>query len=96
MFNLKKYVCIVTLCFLTALLAPQCSVSKEELKRTSTDQQKAKSDQKQVPADNQPRISFDSTRYDAGTVWEGDVIVHDFNVKNTGTGLLNIAKVKPG
>ena len=49
MLNLRKYVHIVTLCFLIALLTLQCSVTKEELKRTSTDQQKSKIDQQQVP-----------------------------------------------
>ena len=115
MFSVDKYVCIVTLCFLTAFLATQCSVSKEELKKTSTYQQKPGKDQKQapdftlkgtkietvsdrksVPAENQPRISFDSISYDAGEVWEGDVVSHTFTVKNTGTAQLNIAKVKPG
>ena len=47
-------------------------------------------------SEEQPTISFDTTTYDAGEVWEGDTVSHSFSVKNTGTAVLNIKNVKPG
>ena len=44
----------------------------------------------------QPQITFDAVNYDAGEVWEADVVSHDFTVKNTGTSELTISGVKPG
>lgn len=43
-----------------------------------------------------PGISFDDLNHHAGEVWEGDVVSHDFIVKNTGTADLAISGVKPG
>ena len=56
----------------------------------------AKLQQKQTTLQGHPKITFDSTSYNAGEVWEGDTVVHTFTVKNTGTAELTIAKVKPG
>lgn len=47
-------------------------------------------------SEEQPTISFDNTTYDAGEVWEGNMVTHTFTVKNTGTAVLNIKNVKPG
>lgn len=46
--------------------------------------------------EGRPQISFDSTQFDFGEVWEGKNILHSFTVKNTGTAMLNIKSVKPG
>ena len=43
-----------------------------------------------------PVISFDAIIHNAGEVWEGDVVTHDFIVRNTGTAQLLIGGVKPG
>ncbi len=52
--------------------------------------------QKPALSNDEPRISFDQTSYDAGEAREGDVIHHSFKVKNTGTAALEIHDVKPG
>ena len=85
MYSPKKcFYLIVVFCFLIVPLSSQ--VWAEE-----------KADEEvQAPLQKQPHISFDATSYDAGEVWEGDEIVHDFTVKNTGTTELIIARVKPG
>jgi hypothetical protein len=43
-----------------------------------------------------PAAEITSPRYDAGTHWEGDIVTHAFEVKNTGSGELRILHVKPG
>lgn len=94
--NLKKcFYLIVMFCFLTISLSFHLWAEGDS---TSADsgRKKDKEKQEQAPAQNQPRISFDSTKYDAGEVWEGDEISHDFIIKNTGTAELNVSKVKPG
>ena len=58
--------------------------------------QKVEGPQKQVPAQGHPKISFNSTSYDAGEVWEGDKVSYTFTVKNTGTSQLDIEKAKAG
>ena len=85
MYRTRKYVCqMVVFCFLIVPLSSK--VWAEE-----------KADEEApVLLKELPHISFDSTSYDAGEVWEGDEVVHDFTVKNTGTAELNIARVKPG
>ena len=52
--------------------------------------------EEKIPIQTQPQISFDSNGYDAGEVWEGEKVFHDFIVKNTGTAELQIEKVKTG
>ena len=49
MFTVKKYVFIVTLCFLNTFVSPRYLLSKEELRKTPSDQQKSESKQEQVP-----------------------------------------------
>ena len=49
MHTVKKYVYIITLCFLTTLFSSRYLWSKEELKRTPLDQQKPESKQKHAP-----------------------------------------------
>jgi hypothetical protein len=43
-----------------------------------------------------PAIKFDTPDYDFGRVQSGPDIIHDFWFTNTGTGPLEILKVKPG
>jgi len=43
-----------------------------------------------------PVVEIPSPRHDAGTHWEGEVVTHDFKVKNTGSSELRIISVKPG
>jgi hypothetical protein len=43
-----------------------------------------------------PVMEMPSPRYDAGTHWEGEVVTHAFEVKNTGNSELTILSVKPG
>ena len=43
-----------------------------------------------------PVVEIPSPRHDAGTHWEGEVVIHGFEVKNTGSSELRIISVKPG
>jgi len=43
-----------------------------------------------------PVVEIPSPRHDAGTHWEGDIVTHGFEVKNTGSSELRIISVKPG
>ena len=43
-----------------------------------------------------PILEISSPRHDAGTHWEGEVVSHTYQVKNTGSEELRILSVKPG
>ena len=43
-----------------------------------------------------PALVIESPRHDAGTHWEGEVVSHTFQVKNSGSEELRILSVKPG
>jgi hypothetical protein len=43
-----------------------------------------------------PVLEIPSPRHDAGTHWEGEVVSHTYQVKNTGSEVLRILSVKPG
>ena len=97
MFTIKKHFHLITMfCFLAASSSFHYIWAKETLKNTTPDKQKAEEKQEKAPKQDQPQLSLNSTKYDAGEVYEGDVIIHDFTVKNTGTAQLNIEKVKAG
>ena len=87
---------IIVSCFLLTSSALHCLLAKETLNEAITNVQKTYEKQEKTSAQNYPQISFNSTQYDAGEVYEGDVIAHDFIVKNTGTALLDITDVRPG
>ena len=83
MCDLRKCVCVAFMvCFLSSLLTFQTWA--EEVGKQG------------AASSGQPSISFDAVTHDAGEVWEGDVVDHDFIVKNTGTAELVIKSVKPG
>ena len=67
-----------------------------KLNVTVQPKKKAESTQEKAPGGKQPAITFDSNQFDAGEVWEGDIVTHSFVVKNTGKAELTIANVKPG
>ena len=48
------------------------------------------------PGAAKPTLDIPSPRYDAGTHWEGEVVSHTYQVKNTGSEELRILSVKPG
>jgi len=97
MLTIKKYFYLVAVfCFLIASSSFYSLWAKETQKNTTPDKQRVEKKQEKAPKQDQPQISFDSTRYDAGEVYEGDVIINVFTVKNTGTAQLNIEKVKAG
>jgi hypothetical protein len=48
------------------------------------------------PATAKPILEIPSPRHDAGTHWEGEVVSHTYQVKNTGSEVLRILSVKPG
>jgi len=69
---------------------------KSEAKKPKAEPPKAVSTKAKPSGENQPVISIDARQFDAGEVWEGDVVIHSFIVKNTGKSELNISNVKPG
>jgi hypothetical protein len=92
----NRFHLIIVFCFLAASFSFHSLWAEETSKETTSDVKEIKGKHEKASAQNYPQISFDSTQYDAGEVYEGDVIVHGFVVKNTGTAQLNIEKVKPG
>ncbi|OGP51880.1 MAG: hypothetical protein A2Y79_09115 [Deltaproteobacteria bacterium RBG_13_43_22] len=48
------------------------------------------------PAGLPPCIQLIETDYDFGTVDEGSILSHDYSVKNTGPGILEITDIRPG
>ena len=97
MFDVRKCVYLVVMfCFLIVPLSFQVWAEEELKKIATSERQKAENQQEQAPAQNQPQISFDNTKYNAGEVWEGEEVSHTFIVKNTGTAQLNINKVRAG
>ena len=87
---------MVVFCFLSVSFSLHYSLAKETSKETISDEQNFKGNQEKASAQNYPQISFESAQYDAGEVYEGDVIAQGFIVKNTGTAQLDITDVKPG
>ena len=49
-----------------------------------------------VTPEAKPVMEVPSPRHDAGTHWEGEVVSHTFEVRNSGNGELRILSVKPG
>jgi len=64
--------------------------------RMTSEQQKIERATERAPSKAQPVITFDTRHYNAGEVWEGEIVSHTFTVKNTGTSELTIKSVKPG
>ena len=81
----KKYVFILSLCFLIAALFPSYPGAQE-----------AESTPGNTSPDKVPHIAIDAAAYDVGEIYEGEIIVHAFTVKNTGTAELSIKDVKAG
>ena len=49
-----------------------------------------------VAPEAKPVAEILSPRHDAGTHWEGEIVTHVFEVKNSGSSELRILNVKPG
>ena len=49
-----------------------------------------------VAPEAKPVVEIPSPRHDAGIHWEGEIVTHGFEVKNTGSSELRILNVKPG
>jgi hypothetical protein len=45
---------------------------------------------------NAPVLQIPEATYDFGEVFEGGEVTHDFKIKNTGKGELQIEQVRPG
>ena len=96
MFDVRQCICLtLVVCFLSGLLTLQVW-AEEAVKQGAASLTKSPVQQEQASSAEKPSISFDASTYDAGEVWEGDMVSHDFIVKNTGTSELTIRSVKPG
>ena len=92
---------LMIICFLAASLSfhpvsAEESIIKATVKKKRAVENTQEQSAEEQSSEEQPKISFDTTAYDAGEVWEGDTVTHTFTVKNTGTAVLNIKNVKPG
>jgi hypothetical protein len=47
-------------------------------------------------ANGTPAVEVSETTFDFGVVREGNDYLHDFKIRNTGTGVLQIKKILPG
>jgi hypothetical protein len=83
------------------LVLPQLYAQKPKINVTVTpkseiDKPKVESQKAKTSGANQPAMVIEQRMFDAGDVWEGDMVTHSFVVKNTGKAELNISNVKPG
>jgi hypothetical protein len=99
----KRSLCLLIAVFFVAnfLVLPQLYAQKPKINVTVTpkseiDKQKVESQKGKTSGGNQPSILIEQRIFDAGDVWEGDMVTHSFIVKNTGKAELNISNVKPG
>lgn len=58
-------------------------------KKQSTDDDTAEST-------DAPQMVIEQPVFEAGEVWQGEIVSHDFIIKNKGKGPLKILKAKPG
>lgn len=49
-----------------------------------------------VASETRPVLEIRSPRHDAGNHWQGDIVSHIFEVRNSGSGELRILSVRPG
>ncbi len=89
---------LMIVCFLATSLSFRPVSAEEGMIKATVKKKQVETVQEdpQSSSEEQPTITFDNTTYDAGEVWEGDIVTHSFTVKNTGTAVLNINNVKPG
>ena len=50
----------------------------------------------QTPTPEAPGAVISETFFDFGKISDGNIYIHDFKVRNTGTGVLVIRKIIPG
>lgn len=98
MLNKKASFCLlIIICVATnLLLLPQLNAQEPKIKVTVQPKQAESNQGKAAASEKQPAIAFDATQFDAGEVWEGDIVTHSFVVKNTGKAELTISQVRPG
>ena len=92
---------LIIACFVANFLVlPQLYAQKPKINVTVTPKSEVNSPKVESPkgkiSGNQPAIVIEQRQFDAGEVWEGDMVTHSFVVKNTGKAELNISNVKPG
>ncbi len=73
-----------------------CGVRFAQAQQTPPGKTSRESAQNTTQANQPPQLQADETSFDFGEVKEGEVIRHDFVVKNLGTGELQITRVNPG
>ena len=83
--NMKNLIILVFICCmgLSDGLSAEHQVENEKI-------------QASAKPDGVPEIQFDELSHDLGKVFQGKTLEHIFTFKNTGTGSLNIIKVKAG
>ena len=98
MLRKKTSFCLLIILFFVTnfLLLPHLNAQEPKIKVTVQPKKTETKQEKTPTGGKQPAITFDATQFDAGEVWEGDIVTHSFIVKNTGKAELTIANVKPG
>jgi len=105
--NKPSFCLLIIVCFIANFLVlPQLHAQGPKINVTVTPKSEAQSPKAVSPkvpetpkvkaSGNQPVLFIEQRQYDAGEVWEGDIVSHSFIVKNTGKAELNISNVKPG
>jgi archaellum component FlaG (FlaF/FlaG flagellin family) len=99
----KTSMCLFIIAVFVAnfLVVPYLDAQEPKIKvnvtpKSEAKSQKVESQKGKTSGENQPAIVIEQRIFDAGEVWEGDIVTHSFVVKNTGKGQLNITNVKPG
>jgi len=98
MLNKKKtFSLLIIVCVMVGfVLLPHLNAQEPKIKINAQPKKADSPPVKAVPGGKQPAITFDAIQFDAGEVWEGDIVTHSFIVKNTGKAELSISNVKPG
>ena len=92
----KGFYLIAVLYFLTGSFSMGVYAGESSEKRVKNNHTVKTDGQGHTPDEKQPRVAFDSTTFDAGEVWQGSEVTHDFTVRNIGNAALTITRLKSG
>ncbi|MDD2386116.1 MAG: DUF1573 domain-containing protein [Bacteroidales bacterium] len=85
---------VILLGFIIALTLGSCKDSKNKTGGEYNIDNPANADNPNAEKDGLPKISFEETEFNFGTVIQGEKVIHNFVFTNTGKGNLIISNVK--